>query len=187
MKAFLAILFISFSVVAQSQTLSDFSLHNVRDGKIFKLADVKGDKGLAIIFVSNECPFDKFYEGRINELEQEYGNKGISFILVNAHLEPEENFETMKVRSKGIPATMPYLADKEKVFVKMLGASRSPEVFLFKKSNGKYTLFYKGAIDNNPQVAEDVKEQYLKDNLENILLNKPADHQGTRPAGCRFN
>lgn len=186
MRILVGIFIFSFCWTAQAQKLGDFTLQDARDGKSFKLTDIKSDKGLVMIFFSNECPFAEFYESRIIDLEGEYRGKGIDFILVNAHQEEEENFDAMKVVSQQKYSSMPYLADKEKVLAKMVGATRSPEVFLFKRDKGNLSVYYKGAIDNNPQVAEDIKEHYLKDNLENLLQNKPAEHAGTRPAGCRI-
>ena len=47
---------------------------------------------------------------------------------------------------------IPYLADKEQMAMQCLGAKRSPEVFLIKKTDTKYIIVYQGAIDDNPLV-----------------------------------
>ena len=86
-----------------------------------------------------------------------------------------------KISTWGID--VPYLADKEQTVKASFGARKSPEVFLLKNNGGKFSIYYKGAIDNNPQVASDVKEQYLKQNIES-LLKETSPVSGSRPTGC---
>src|SRR5882672_3212700 len=60
---------------------ADFSLKGT-DGKMHSLADVKGEKGTAVIFTCNECPFSKGYEDRLIGLAKEYQSKGIGFVAI---------------------------------------------------------------------------------------------------------
>ena len=163
--------------------VKNFSLTDVRTGEVVNLSDFNSKKGVVILFTSNVCPYAVYYEGRITQLVADYTTKGIQFILINSHKEAKESSDEManKVSTWGI--NVPYLADKDQQIMKRFGARKSPEVFLLRSNNSGFSVFYKGAIDNNPQVASDVKEQYIKENID-ALLSGQSPIPGGRPVGC---
>ncbi|MEM1407977.1 MAG: redoxin family protein [Bacteroidota bacterium] len=182
MKYILTILLVTSFAIGHSQ-VKDFSLTNVQDGKSVSLSQFNSSKGLAVIFTSNVCPYAVYYEGRITQLVAVYKEKGIQFILINSHGEAKESNEEMANKISTWGLNIPYLSDKDQNVKSAFGARKSPEVFLLRNNNGKFSVFYQGAIDNNPQVASDVKEQYLKQNIE-ALLNNQSPKVGSRPIGC---
>lgn len=165
-----------------AQKIDNFTLSDVKSKKQISLTDYKSAKGIAVIFTSNVCPYSVYYEGRITQLISEFKSKGIQFILINSHTEAKESEAEMANKISTWGLDVPYLADKDQKVLTMFGARKSPEVFLL-KSNGGFSVFYNGAIDNNPQVASDVKEQYLKENINLLLQGKPSK-PGGRPIGC---
>lgn len=177
-----SILLLIFAGHVTAQKVNDFTLKDVKSGKQVSLADFKSAKGIVVIFTSNVCPYSVYYEGRITQLIAQYKKKGIQFLLVNSHIEPKESEDEMANKIGAWGLDIPYLADKNQKAMNAFGARKSPEVFLI-KNNGDFSIFYQGAIDNNPQVATDVKEQYLKDNIEALLKDKSA-LPGGKPMGC---
>ncbi|UII29262.1 redoxin domain-containing protein [Fulvivirga maritima] len=169
--------------LAFGQKVDDFTLTDVANNKKVSLSDYKDSKGVVIIFTSNVCPYSVYYEGRITQIISEYSQKGISFLLINSHNEDKESDSDMenKINTWGI--SVPYLSDKDQKVMNALHASKSPHAFILKNNGGSFSIFYQGAIDNNPQVASDVKEQYLKNNLDNLLSGKSAT-SNVRPIGC---
>lgn len=174
---------ILFAAIAKAQSVADFELINVLDEKPVSLSDFKNKKGVVIIFTSNVCPYTVYYEGRITQLISAYKEKDIQFLLINSHTEDKESEEEMANKISAWGLNVPYLADKDQEVLAAFGAKKSPEVFLLKPHDGEFSIFYKGAIDNNPQVASDVKERYLKDNID-LLLNDKPPKPGGRPIGC---
>ena len=79
---------------------------------------------------------------------------------------------------------VPYLADKDQVAMNALGVKKSPEVFLLKYSGGKFTIAYNGAIDDNPQVAKDVNQKFLKDAIDKMLGGQKIEVASNRAVGC---
>ncbi|MEM6522257.1 MAG: redoxin domain-containing protein [Bacteroidota bacterium] len=171
------------SAVSGFSQVKDFRLTNVQDGDEVSLSQFGDSKGVAVIFTSNICPYAVYYEGRITQLVADYNSKGIQFLLINSHGEAKESEEEMANKISTWGLDIPYLSDKDQKVKSTFGARKSPEAFLLKNNNGKFSVFYKGAIDNNPQVASDVKEQYLKKNIES-LLNNASPSSGGRPIGC---
>lgn len=184
MKRLVVILILFFTIeCTYGQNVTDFTLTDVKSKTKTSLSSFKGKKGVVVIFTSNVCPFSVYYEGRITQLVSDYSGD-IQFILINSHNESKESEEEMANKISAWGINIPYLSDKEGVAMKALGAKKSPEVFLLKPNGSGYSVFYKGAIDNNPQVASDVKEAYLKMNIENLIAGRGASNSNTRPIGC---
>jgi hypothetical protein len=176
----IAIALTPFIAPAQ-QTVSTFQLPDVVSGATISLDQYAG-KAVVVIFTSNECPYDNYYSARLTSLVTQYGGRA-TFLFINSHPGAEEAEELMKKKAAAWSFRAPYLSDKSQTAMEALGARRSPEVFLLKPANGQFTIFYSGAIDDNPQEAGAVTSQYLRDALENMLGGKPAIAP-IRAAGC---
>jgi hypothetical protein len=161
--------------------VSNFALINVSDSTTVSLDSFSTD--VAVIFTSNECAFDRYYHERIRALVGTYSGK-IQFLLVNSYVELPESPMAMKEKHKTWSLQVPYLADKEQVVMTLLGAKKTPEVFLLHKSGGAFSISYHGPIDDNPQVASDVKQNYLKVSIDKLLAGQPLDAAEVRVIGC---
>jgi peroxiredoxin len=168
-------LLISFGALAQNQPLT-----NVATGQTVSLRDFKGAKAIVIIFASNVCAYDGYYSDRLKSLFANYGSK-VQFLLVNAYQEPEETEDKMKSKYDQWGFDVPYLSDKNQDWMKALGAKKSPEVFVL-DADAKVT--YSGAIDDNPQLANGVKENYLKKALDDLISGKTIGTNSVRAVGC---
>lgn len=167
----LVLVFCLMSFFAHSQTQP---LTNVADGQPVVLGNFKGAKAIVVIFTSNVCAYDGYYAERLKSLFSTYGSN-VQFVMVNSYLEPEETPEKMKAKYDLWAFNVPYLADKDQVWMKALGARKSPEVFVLDSS---LKVTYSGAIDDNPQVGSAVKENYLKKVLDGATV------ANTRSVGC---
>ncbi|MDZ4715216.1 MAG: redoxin domain-containing protein [Cytophagales bacterium] len=163
--------------------VQNFTLTNVVTGTAVSLDTQYQTSGVAVLFTSNNCPFDRYYTDRVKSLISSYQGK-IGFLLINSHVDPEEATDKMKAAYPAWGLSVPYLADKEQVAMDALGARRSPEVFLLKKVNGKYFVSFSGAIDDNPQASAAVTIPYLKNAMDNLLAGKVTDPAMVRAAGC---
>lgn len=169
---------IAFTATGQ---VTDFTLTNVMNGKTVSLTNYKSSKGVVVIFIGQSCPYDNYYTRRINELISEY-NSNTPVLLINAH--PKETAEQMTAFGKAQNLSVPYLTDKDQLAMTSLGAEKSPSVFLLKNDGGKWSKVYEGAIDDNPQVEAQVKEQYLKNAIESLLNGGAIPEKSIRPVGC---
>ena len=133
-------------------------------GAEISLKDKMGDQGLLVIFSCNTCPFvvgradSEGWEGRYNNVAQQAESHGIGSILVNsneAKRGDEDSFEKMVERASENRYLMAYVVDKDHVIADAFGARTTPHVFLF---NNKFELVYKGAIDDNNDSSDEVKE-----------------------------
>ncbi len=182
MKAIITILLIGIFTVSKSQ-VKDFQGLDVRSNQSVSLNDYKSKKAVVVIFTSNVCPYSVYYEGRITQLVSDFNNE-VQFLLVNSHKDDKESTEEMKNKISTWGINVPYIADKDGKIMQSFKARKSPEVYLLKSGSNGFSVFYKGAIDNNPQVASDVKDQYLKKNIQSLISGGSPSTQSTRPIGC---
>ncbi len=180
MKNVIFFLCISISAHAQPE-IQNFTLTNVATNKPVSLDQFSSKEGVVVLFTGNECPYDNYYKDRIKQLIDSYAGK-IQVLLVNSYDNPQESPEKMAIHYTDLNA--PYLADKDQTVMETFGARKSPEAFLLKPTNGKFTVLYSGAIDDNPQVATDTKQNYLRDAIDKLLENQKTEYVNNRAMGC---
>jgi len=165
---------------------TDFKLKNV-DGTWVSLSDYPDAKGFMVIFTCNHCPYSKAYEDRIIALDQQFKKKGFPVIAINPNnpeAYPEDSFAKMKVRSKEKGFTFPYLFDSKQDIYPQYGATKTPHVFLLQKEAAGNRVQYIGAIDDNYQDVNAVKNHFLKDAVNALLQGKDIQTKTTVAIGC---
>jgi hypothetical protein len=177
--------FLVFNLVTltHAQPVADFSLTNVATGKPVTLTTYPTCAGLVVIFTSNACAYDEYYRDRIASIAAAHPDD-VPLLLVNSGVDPQESIDNMSRKAKALGLRVPYLADKDQVLMKQLGAARTPQAFLLKNNNGKFSVVYNGALDDNPQVPADVRHAYLKDAIDIMLSNQRIETPEVRPVGC---
>lgn len=165
------------------QTITGFSAQDVVSGQSFTLSGGANSRGIVVVFTSNTCPFDAYYYDRINKLAADYSGR-IPVVFVNPHPGEDESAEAMKAHAARRGFKVPYLEDKSQAIMRSLKVTRTPEAIVLKPENGAYKVFYRGAIDDNPQVATDVHRHYLADAIEALLNGQNAPQAVVRPMGC---
>jgi hypothetical protein len=67
----------------------------------------------------------------------------------------------------------------------MLGATKTPEAFVLQNNGGgTFVLKYRGAIDDNPQVAQEVTVNYLHDAVAATLNRRNLSVAEKRPTAA---
>ncbi|MCS7037008.1 MAG: thioredoxin family protein [Saprospiraceae bacterium] len=188
----LSLLFFLFSAVslwAQSggyrvgDEARDFNLKNV-DGKTVSLGKMKKAKGYVVIFTCNHCPFAVAYEDRIIALHKKYAKKGFPVIAINPNdkdIQPADSYENMQKRAKEKGFPFVYLYDETQEIARAYGATRTPHVYLLDKNR---RVRYIGAIDDNHEEPNAVKERYLENAIEALLAGKEVPRTETKAIGC---
>ena len=187
---FLTITLLSFTSIGNSTetTIKNFSLKNVNN-KTISLSSYKNAKGFMIVFTCNKCPMAKFYSERLNKLNNKYKSKGVYLLAINSMdtlAYAEESFALMQKKAKKDNLNFPYLQDKLQVVAKQFKATHTPQAFvIWKNKTGKYTIKYKGAIDDNAGDATNAKP-LLANAVQELLNNKPVSETNTESFGCRI-
>jgi peroxiredoxin len=185
--ALLMILALTQASTNQDTTIQNFTLVNAIDHNNVSLYDYSKSKAVVIIFSSPSCAFFKIYEDRLLSLAKEFNGKEVNFLLINPNnpnSSPEDNENFMVSRAKEKAYPFPFLVDGDQKIAHLFGATKTPEAFVLKNVNGSFVLKYKGAIDDNPQLASEVSSFYLKDAINAVITHAPVKIAEKRATGC---
>ena len=153
------------------------------DGKTHSLESVAGEKGTAVIFTCNECPYAKGYENRLIALAKDYQAKGVGFVAINSNdpkIVPGDGFESMVKRAKDKELPYPYLFDETQEIAQAYGARVTPHVFLL---DAKGKLVYRGRVDDSLEEGK-IKDRDFSAALEAVVAGKPVQVAETKAFGC---
>jgi peroxiredoxin len=173
--------------------LPSFSLPGT-DGKTHTEKDYADSQILCVIFTCNHCPDSVAAAGRTEQIHQDYKDKGVAIVAVNANnpdsLRPDElgyspfndSFEEMKPFAESHGWTFPYLYDGEtQKFATACGAQSTPHVFVFDSDR---KLRYTGRMDDAGRSSAPVEKSYLRNAFDALLAGKEVEETVTRSFGC---
>lgn len=98
--------------------------------------------------------------------------------------EPEDSYANMQKRALEKKYPFPYLLDDTQEVARRFGATRTPHVFLLKKSDKKLVLHYIGAIDDNSEEPEQVQQRYVETAIAELEAGTAVTRQVTKAIGC---
>jgi peroxiredoxin len=153
------------------------------DGSTRTLDDYADASVLALVQSCNHCPYVQAWEGRMIELQRDFGPRGFKLVAISsndADSHPEDSFEAMQERSRTQGFNFDYLYDASQDIARTLGSQRTPEVFLF---DGDRRLVYHGAIDDSRDETA-VTQRYVRDAIEAVLAGEQPAVTETPPVGC---
>jgi thiol-disulfide isomerase/thioredoxin len=153
------------------------------DGKRYSLDSFKDRPYLAVVFSCNHCPYVKDYEGRMVEIQRDYGPKGFQLVAINSNDDkayPEDSYPEMVKRAKAKGFNFVYLRDADQKAVEEYGGVCTPHVFLF---DAERALRYRGRIDDSRDASR-VTSPDLRNALDDLMGGVPVRSADTKPFGC---
>lgn len=185
MKRVTTLVLMLMSCAVSGQTLAGFTANDVVSGNSFTLNNASAPKGAVLVFISNTCPFDTYYYARLNQLAADFSGR-IPLIFLNSHSGDDESAQAMKSLASARKFTVPYLEDKNQAIMRQFKVTKSPEAIVLKPAGNGFTIFYRGAIDDNAQVAADVHQHYLAEAINALLSGQSPARPVVRPMGCNI-
>jgi len=160
---------------AQSTVPADLSFQQTSGGSV-ALSAFAGRKAVVVVFLNPACAYTRLYQERLSALSSAFGGRGVQFLFVNVPI----NLDANEGGGSGALATY---ADSGPASA-ALGVSRTTEAVVLQPVGGSFAVRYRGAIDDNPQVASGVQQAYLQQVLESLLAGRPTAVADKRAAGC---
>lgn len=154
------------------------------DGKTYRLADFSDAPVVVVVFSCNHCPYVRAYEGRLVEIQRDYGGRGVRVVAINSNDDehyPEDGFPEMVKRATDQRFNFPYLRDASQDVARAYGATHTPQLFVFDRAR---RLCYTGKIDDNWQHPEAITRRYLREALDAILEGRAPAEPSTFAVGC---
>ena len=162
---------------------ADYEMKSV-NGIYYSLNNLKEKNGIIILFTCNTCPFVVKWEDRYKLLEELAKKNNIGLVYINSNYKKrdgDDSYEEMKKHAKKMNYRFPYLLDEKSKLANSFGAKTTPHIFMF---NSNLQLAYKGAIDDNYEDINKVKEFYLEDAIQQLVKGKRIKVSETKPVGC---
>jgi peroxiredoxin len=147
-------------------------------GETTDLAANMNKNGILVIFVSVQCPVSNAYNERMEALAQQWKARGFAVVGVNANRTETPEAIAAHAREHGL--TFPILKDNDNRLADALGASFTPETYLFDPSG---TLRYHGRIDDSKDPSG-ISKRDLTDALESLATGKTVAVTETKAFGC---
>ncbi len=117
------------------------------DGRRYRLEDVRGPKGLLVMFICNHCPYVKSVLDRIirdvKDLES-YGIGAVAIMSNDTVAYPDDSFENMQKLAAAKQFPFPYLFDETQEVARAYDAVCTPDFFGY---NADLELQYRGRLD----------------------------------------
>ena len=163
---------------AQAQTVPDFTLKTAANADV-ALRSYTGKKAVVVVFLNPACAFSRLYQDRLAALNNRYGGQGVQFLFINVPI----NLEGVGAAAPG-SVDLPTLSDPAAEASAALGVTKTAEAVVLQPEGNGFAVRYRGAIDDNPQVAGNVQQKYVQQVLDNLLAGRAAGVEGKRAAGC---
>jgi peroxiredoxin len=117
------------------------------DGRNHSIFEMKGPRGLVVVFICNHCPYVKAVIDRAVRDAVELEAHGIGFVAISsndAEAYSEDSFDNMRLFAKKHSFGFPYLYDEDQSVARAYGAACTPDFFGF---NRDLELQYRGRLD----------------------------------------
>ena len=163
---------------AQTGTITDFTLKTAANADV-ALKSYAKNKAVVVVFLNPACAFSRLYQERLASLSSSFRSKGVEFLFINTPI----NLDAPGTAAPG-EVELPTLTDASQKVAEMLGVSKTAEAVVLEPTSSGFAVRYRGAIDDNPQMAGSVQQAYLRQVLENVLAGRPAGVVDKRAAGC---
>jgi len=96
----------------------------------------------------------------------------------------DDSFENMKKYAEEGDYNFFYLFDESQDVAKAYGASCTPDPFLFKNENGKFSLYYHGRINDQMEPDQEATTSDMHDAIKLMLQDKPCENEIFPSIGC---
>jgi peroxiredoxin len=161
----------------------DFSLP-ATDGKTYSLKDFSQSKTLVVFFTCNHCPYVINSDEVTRETADFFSEKGVEFVGINSNsvnTYKEDSFEGMVERMNEHQFPWIYLHDASQDIAKAYGALRTPHFYVF---DADRKLVYTGRAVDSPRDTSMMKQNDLKQVLDELCRGEQVSQPITNPIGC---
>lgn len=169
--------------IGSSMPKADVKLKDISGAEI-AINEIKKENGVLVMFSCNTCPYVIKNQQRTLDIAAFAQQNNVGFIILNsneAQRNDGESYEAMKTYAKEQGYQWHYAVDKNSELADAFGANRTPESFLFNK---ELKLVYHGAIDDNPNDANEVQRHHLKEAINEMITGKEISRKESRSVGC---
>ena len=178
------------AVVDIGAPLPGFASLPATDGSKLSSTDLD-EEVVVLVFLANHCPWVKGMDGDLVELVDSLAGKDVRVVGVSVNHRQEDRLPAMVKHAANAGYNFTYVFDESQELGRQLGATRTPEYFVFDKDR---KLVYMGLLHNSPAAKRrdgninytqgEPTDFYVTDAVTEILAGKPVSVAETRAHGC---
>lgn len=167
------------------ETVPAFELPGV-DGETYTPDQFANDNALLLVVTCNHCPYAKAKFDLLNQLAKEYDDVAVVGVNPNdANEYPEDSFETMvEYVEEGQIDYDAYLHDESQAIAAALGATCTPDPYLFARRDGEWALAYHGRLDDALNPDDEPTRFHIREAIEAVLEGETVDFEWQPSRGC---
>lgn len=161
----------------------DFQLKGT-DNRTYSLADVKGEKGLVVMFICNHCPFVQAIADKLLKDMRELQGRGVGVVAImsnDTEAYPQDSFDNMRKFKEYHGFTFPYVIDETQAIAKAYDAVCTPDFFGF---DADLTLQYRGRLDDSGMQQKQGGERELFHAMCEIAETGKTEQKQYPSIGC---
>jgi peroxiredoxin len=165
----------------------DFALRDVVTGKAVRRDDLRGQKGLLVMFICAHCPYVKHVEKGLAALGMDYNAEPIGIVAISSNdaaAYPDDAPDGLKAQAQRLGFRFPYLYDESQEVARAYHAACTPDFFLF---DGDLKLVYSGQFDSSrPNSGILLTGQDLRAAIDALLAGRPIPKEQKPSIGCNI-
>lgn len=172
--------------------LPAFSNLPTASGETLSSSDIKEDV-LVLVALSNACPFSVGIEPDLKKLVDSFAGQSVKVVAMSFNANGLDQMPAIQKRAAEQNFNFAYLRDESQTLGRALGATVTPEFFVFNKDR---QLAYMGLLHNSPAMENGPGEvAYLRGNPQDFYVEDAVRHilagtedeiavRETSPYGC---
>ncbi len=178
------------SVLDIGDTLPEFKHLPTTAGTVLSSSDLKEDI-VVLVSLANHCPWVRGMDKDLIELVDAFENRSVRVIGLSVNHRKEDRLSAMKKHAKKYGYNFTYIYDESQELGRKLGATRTPEYFVFDKNR---KLTYMGALYDSPakmnsdgsikHINGEPSQFFVRDAIQAMLENSEVAIKETRAYGC---
>lgn len=171
-------------------SMPEFKQLPTTDNAHISSSDIKASV-VVLISLANHCPWVRGMDKDLIKLVDSFKNQDVRFIGFSVNHMEDDRLPAMKEHAKKAGYNFTYMFDESQEIGRQLGATRTPEYFIFDKNR---KLAYMGLLYNSPakmnwdgsikHINGQPTQFYVQQAINAILNKQTVNPEETRAHGC---
>jgi len=171
----------SYQIMEVSK-VDNFGLYD-QHGDFHNLYYYDDSKAIVLYTHGKGCPIVRNALPTLEEVRDEYHEKGVKFFLLNANL--QDNRKNIAQEAKDYDIDFPILIDEDQLVAEALQIERTAEAILVDPET--WEILYRGPVDDRLHYETQKPEadnRYLADAIDAFLAGEPIAEKRVKSPGC---
>jgi len=177
-------------IISIGDHLPEFSQLPSVSGDMLSSKDLTEDV-VVLVLLANHCPWVRGMDQDLIKLVDQFKDKSVRVVGFSVNHRDDDRLDAMKMHAKKVGYNFTYLYDDSQNLGRQLGATRTPEYYVFDKNR---KLAYMGLLYNSPakmnaddsirHINGEVTDNYVADAIIALLNGSLPTITETRAHGC---